>query len=533
MANKAYVGVNNIAKTVKKGYVGVNTAFPIYQTQTTTETVTINSDSLLSKYFTVTNSGYGFAWNTTYSQFRSLNGGKASGTAQVTLTALQDCTVTYTYNYGTEANYDKFTLTVKGSTIHSAVSGVGTAKTRTDTLTKGQTIVFLYTKDGSVDTNGDYVAFYNMSAAVTTTKEVQVGTDYRDVARKIKKAYVGVGGVAKLCYKGTKDFPQYFTTAKLTSARSTSAASASSNAVVFAGGSVRGGGSTLDTVDALDSQLVKSSLTSLNSATHSLSAASTGNYAVFAAGWRGSFSNVVYAYDSDYSKYSPYSLEKAATDVCGASTPNYAVFFGGRVSSTWGDNCSQICKYSTDLTRSISHMTDGISSGMVSASVGNFVLLGGGLTYSASNSDQVRVYDATTITALSNRSFGQRRTGMCTCSTTDYAIFAGGSVEGTSTNNIAAFDSELTLKTDAEPLSVAAGGSLTGGSIQEFGVINLGEYNLLECYDGQLNKQVMTLEDDFKFTNKCSCNVGEYLVFAGGYYSATSTNTDNIEVYTL
>jgi hypothetical protein len=195
MAKKAYVGVNNIARKVKNGYVGVRTAFPIYQTQTTTETVNIVGSNI-DLYFR-TSFDY-FSW--TNSQFKSSNGGVGGSTAQATLTALQDCTVTYTYNYGTEQNYDKFTLTVKGTTIHNNISGAGTAKTRTDTLTKGQQIVFKYIKDGSVDNNGDYVAFYNMSATITTTKEVQVGTEYKNVARKIKKAYIGVDGVAKLVW---------------------------------------------------------------------------------------------------------------------------------------------------------------------------------------------------------------------------------------------------------------------------------------------------------------------------------------------
>lgn len=186
MAKKAYVGVDNIARKVKNGYVGVRTAFPIYETQTTTETVNIEGSNI-GLYFK-TSFDY-FAW--IGSQFKSNNGGVGGSTAQAILTALQDCTVTYTYNYGTEANYDKFTLTVNGTIIHNNVSGAGTARTRTDTLTKGQKIVFKYTKDKSVDSNGDYIAFYNMSATVTTTKEVQVGTDYKNVARKILKAYIG------------------------------------------------------------------------------------------------------------------------------------------------------------------------------------------------------------------------------------------------------------------------------------------------------------------------------------------------------
>ena len=100
MANKAYVGVNNIAKKVKNGYVGVRTAFPIYQTQTTTETVNVVGSNI-GLYFNTSFSYFGWL-NTT---FKSNNNGVANSTSQAILTALQDCTVTYTYNYGTEANY--------------------------------------------------------------------------------------------------------------------------------------------------------------------------------------------------------------------------------------------------------------------------------------------------------------------------------------------------------------------------------------------------------------------------------------------
>lgn len=123
-------------------------------------TVSITASNI-SSYFTVANSSYYFAGSG--STFTSNNKGVGSSTAQTTLTAKYNCTVSFTYSYSSESGYDKFYLTFAGTTVANAKSGATTSATYSGTLTAGQTIIFKYTKDGSVNSNNDCCTFSNMT----------------------------------------------------------------------------------------------------------------------------------------------------------------------------------------------------------------------------------------------------------------------------------------------------------------------------------------------------------------------------------
>lgn len=117
--------------------------------------------SNISTFFTVSNSSYYFAGSG--STWTSNNKGVKSSTAQTTLTALKNMKVTFSYSYSSEASYDKFYLTVAGTAIKNGVSGSTTTGSYTASLTAGQTIIFKYTKDGSVNKNNDCCTFYSMT----------------------------------------------------------------------------------------------------------------------------------------------------------------------------------------------------------------------------------------------------------------------------------------------------------------------------------------------------------------------------------
>lgn len=117
--------------------------------------------SNISMFFTVANLTYYFAGSG--STWTSNNKAVSSSTAQTTLTALKNMTVSFSYSYSSEASYDKFYLTVGGTTIKNGVSGSTTTGSYTATLTAGQTIIFKYTKDGSVNKNNDCCTFSNMT----------------------------------------------------------------------------------------------------------------------------------------------------------------------------------------------------------------------------------------------------------------------------------------------------------------------------------------------------------------------------------
>ena len=193
MDENAYIGVGGVAREIEKGYVGVLVDVPIYEETVVTVGITANN---IDDMFVVTNGSYYFAGSG--STFTSNNGGKTSSIATTTLTAKYDMAVSFSYSYSSEANYDKFTLVVAGTTVERAVSGSTTTKTYSGSLKAGQRVEFTYEKDTSQDKYDDKCVFSNMS--VTATVKTQIGAETKSMARKIEKAYIGVGGVARLCW---------------------------------------------------------------------------------------------------------------------------------------------------------------------------------------------------------------------------------------------------------------------------------------------------------------------------------------------
>lgn len=175
----------------KAAYIGIPTAFPVYKEETKTIAITAAN---VAQYFTVTNGSYYFAGSGNV--FTSNNGGVNSSEATTTLTAKVDISsLAFRYSYSSEQNYDKFTLTVGGTTVESAVSGATTTKSYSGSLKAGQSIVLTYAKDSSQSNNDDKCTISNIS--ITAKVRTQTGTETKPVARKVKRQHMGVNGVAR------------------------------------------------------------------------------------------------------------------------------------------------------------------------------------------------------------------------------------------------------------------------------------------------------------------------------------------------
>ena len=132
-----------------------------FRRESSPQSVAITASNI-SEYFTVTN-GSPYYFNGQGNVFTTNNAGVNRSTATTTLTAKQDISeISFDYSYSSEQNYDKFTLTVAGSTIENGVSGTTTAKSYNGSLASGQTIEFKYVKDSLVDKNDDECTFSNM-----------------------------------------------------------------------------------------------------------------------------------------------------------------------------------------------------------------------------------------------------------------------------------------------------------------------------------------------------------------------------------
>ncbi len=127
----------------------------------TTDTSTISSLITSSRPYTLSySSSYGWTYYSGWA--RSANQGVSSSTSSFTITyaATQTSNISFSYKVSSESNYDKFDVTVNGSTPSGWSVKSGTVSETTFTCSASPSsgnvvIVFSFTKDGSVNTGDD------------------------------------------------------------------------------------------------------------------------------------------------------------------------------------------------------------------------------------------------------------------------------------------------------------------------------------------------------------------------------------------
>ena len=143
------------------------------ETSDTTEvSETLTGDSI-SRFFAVENGSYYFVPQN--GVWASNNGGVINSTASTKFTALRDMSVSFSYSYSSEENYDKFSLSVAGVTVENAVSGATTTKSYSVELHTSDTIELTYEKDKSQDGNEDRCTLFNF--VILYAEEIIVPND--------------------------------------------------------------------------------------------------------------------------------------------------------------------------------------------------------------------------------------------------------------------------------------------------------------------------------------------------------------------
>ena len=342
------------------------------------------------------------------------------------------------------------------------------------------------------------------------------GLTHQGVARKIKKAYIGIGGVARPCWSGG-ELAYYGTVTALSVAKYDLAATTVGDYAVFGGG--RTGTTSGDsTVNAYNKTLTRSTPSSLGGRQYMLGATTVGDYAVFAGGLvSGSISTSATAYNTSLTKKSATSL--GGTACCAATTVgNYALFAGG----TTGSKKSDVFTYNNSLTYGKATSLSTEQGQLNATTVGNYALFGGGY-----KSDVVNAYNAsltrTIPTALSAARYNTGATAVG-----NYALFAGGG--GGTTVDV--YSDSLT-KTVATPLS-SGRGRMGATTIENYAIFAGGggdfgtaTSNAVDVYDESLTKTVATSMSDLRI-DLAATTVGNYALFGGGY---GPVNT--VEAYTI
>lgn len=573
MAKGAYIGVNGVARKIKKGYIGVENFVPrnLPSGYTQVEYIESSGAQYIDTGFKPSNnsrvvmdiqaSGFNNRW---------LFGSRTSSTSASFAVGLMSTSTVHS-EYGsanTTATVSKATerTTVdknKNVCLFGSVAVTNTAATFSGTypiyllsLNNGGTAASkgfvgkLYSCQ--IYNNGtlvrDYVpcknsagtaglydlangSFYTNAGSGTFA----VGSAHNSVARKIKKAYIGIGGVARPCFGGG-ELEYYGAITPFGTARESHAATSNGKYALFAGGSP----SNATSVEVYDASLVHSTApTGLSVGRYWLAATSVGEYAIFGGGYYNKTN--VDAYNSSLTHTSCTAFTKGVCELAATTVGNYALFGGGRYVATEDTSYSYVYSYNGSLTKGSPTALSKARSELAATTVGDYAIFAGGYVgygNTAGNYSTVDTYSASlTKSTASSLSTATRDVEATTVG--DYALFAGGASGSTTATSkvVNAYNRSLTRSTPTA-LSVAryqlaattvGNYAIFGGGSKTF-QSSLGNSKDVDVYDESLVRTVGTSLSKAR-GSLAATTIGNYALFGGG--SKASAYSATVDVYTV
>ena len=270
-----------------------------------------------------------------------------------------------------------------------------------------------------------YIGVNNKARKV---KQIYVGVNNK--ARRVKKGYIGVGGVARPFW-GEKELLYYGTITALRKARYYLAATTLGDYALFGGGCNGSNNSdNVNTVDAYNTSLTRSTPTPLSQARSSLAATTLGDYALFGG------DSVVDAYNKSLTRSTPTALSQARSSLAATTLGDYALFGGGDGMSysesmgSYTNSFNTVDAYNTSLTRSTPTPLSQARSSLAATTLGDYALFGGGNTGSTriggtSGTSVVDAYNKS-LTRSTPTALSAYRLRLAATTLGDYALFGGG-----------------------------------------------------------------------------------------------------------
>lgn len=515
MAKGAYIGVNNVARKVKKGYLGIVTDVPIYEE--TVQAIPMTAENF-ETYFTVTygTSSDTHAFRNVISNgvfgFKSDNYHDDSATATTTWKAKVDLTVSFDYAVSSEQNFDKFSASKDGTTIIAEISGEKSGSW-SGALSVGESITFKYAKDSSTNEGADAATISNIN--VTTVEKTIVKVETKPVARKIKKAYIGIGNVARPCWAGG-ELVYWGKTTPLSKPSVNLAATANEEFALFGGG--QGITENLTAVNVYNSSLTQTNVVDLSVARYGLVAASNENYFLFGGGTaNGTYGvNTVDAFNTSFVSCTVPTLSYSAKDLAATSINKYMLFGGGQ-GSTY-DEKATVNAFDASLTRTLPSDLSQKRYSLAATSNGKYAFFGGGATFASGTRSCYTNVDVYTpaLTRVDTLHLSSQRYGVAATHVGNYILFGGGL---TSTNNMVdvvdVFDSSHTRMSPIA-LSVARH-NLSATSVEGYALFGSGQQSreVVDAYDESLTLTTFNVSGGH-FGSNMAATLKNYALFAGG-----------------
>lgn len=364
------------------------------------------------------------------------------------------------------------------------------------------------------------------------------------VVKKVKKVFVGIGGLPRLAYSAGISYKGIITPLSNYKYRQHTAGS-NSNFAIFVGGAVESATAQNDAVTAYDTNLTRSTPDGTGSGYALRAFASIGNYAIFMGG---RIQNVVIAsstiYDGVLTKSNLAAIPTAVQLAAGAKSANHAIIAGGTTSvAYWNTATSGAYAFDAVLNRT------GLSvrrakTAMAGASVGgNAIFAGGVATLSGTIINEVDIFNAS-LTRSDGVVLDDINYWMASGSTSMYAWFAGGKVSTSDSSNkkVYAYDSSLVKHVTSELLThtTAAPRTPAVAAFNDY-IIFAGQSNEdplfsadIDVYDNYLVRQRDIPNLSEAVIGIQGTSIGNYALFAGG--QGDTTNSDRglvVEAYSI
>lgn len=556
MAKKAYIGIDNIARRVKKGYIGIENFYPIELPSGYTQVDYIQSSGsqyidtgfkpnnntrvvmdaelvsmkgnfgLFGARVSANSNNYALAWIGSY--FRSDYNTVYTQKWEVSQTTrrIYDKNKETTVIDGVSQSYTNATFQVPVNLVllannqNGSITWFASAKLYSCKIYDNGNLIRDYVPCKS---ENDVAGLYDIVNGIfyenAGTGTFSAGQSYGSYARSIVKGYIGIGGVARPFWSDGVDY--YGKITALRYARYVLAATSFGDYALFGGGYSADGYSA--NVDAYNTSLTRKVVTDLSEARSNIKATTVGDYALFGGGssYNGSvvWHNTVDAYNKSLTKITVSNLSTARYAHAATTVGNYALFGGGAISV--GTQTASVEAFNASLTRTTAPDMQTVRASHDAANVGNRALFGGG---DYGKSTIVDVYNAS-LTKGSATNLRHKHSDATATGGENYAMFhergyyqSGNYYHGV----VDAYNASLTrltapdLNEDKQGLAAVTvkgiamfGGGVLGGDAD-------GDSKSVDSYDASLTRT--QLHDLSKARNLPSAaKVGNYALFAGGY----------------
>ncbi len=566
MSKKAYIGVDNVARQIKKMYIGVSnfpprnlpdgytqveyiqsasayidTGFKPNQNTKVVMDVQLVSETASHQAFfgamtSSTEKAFGAMWHdiTTTNHHLYFGAGSTSLdyfdayarhliTVNKNVMTVDSLSVSRTYvTFQTDYNMYLLCMNNAGTASYPARAKLYSCKI----YDNGKLIRDFVPCINSSAVAGLYDVANNVFYTNQTATVFSTGAAYMSVARRIKKAYIGIGGVARPFWDGA-ELSYYGTITSLSQARDSLHAASVGNYALFAGGI--NGNTIQKTVDAYNKSLTRSIPSELTTGSNAGGAAtSTDKYAWFSAGYAAYM--MCYNASLTRSHFTWYTLDGCAA----ASIGGYAIFGGG--SNVAGTTVyGSVYAYDESFTQTQLDSLYTARENLAAASTSKYAFFAGGINVDDEYKSTVVAYNASLTRSYLSTGLSKARAQLAGAGTELYAFFAGG-YYGSFSNVVDAFDNSLT-RTVLPTLS-GTKRHLAATSLGDFVLFGGGGLNstvreTVDAYDSTLTRTAMTNLSVAR-QELAATTVGNYAIFAGGCTDITNgTQSAVAEAFTL